>query len=370
MIREKRTVRGLGDDLLAETPPASSFSLRIADFVVRVESNSSSLVSVLERYYRGFAAGEASPDAVVIALERETLDPGLPLRVMPREQGKSGAKEAYADVEDGRLVRKLRTGMVFLLGEGLNMAVGPCEANVNQVVNFINNRFMEHRVAKGDLLLHAAGVVCRERGLIISGFSGAGKSTLSLHCVRRGFGFVSNDRVLVTRRRPLRMYGVPKYPRVNPGTIVHHPDLKSVLPEEQLERYLTMPSDQLWELESKHDIFIDELFGPDRFILSAPAEALIVLSWQRGAGSPPRLDEVDIEMRGDLLPAFTKSLGVFYRGFDGPGGGEVDSAYVQALKGCRVLEITGGVDFDRAARLLTDLVGRTEGAGPGPPAEG
>ena len=63
-------------------------------------------------------------------------------------------------------------------------AVGPCLANDNQIVNFINNRLIEVRLRAGDLLFHAAGVARNGRGLALAGFSGAGKSTLALAIMR------------------------------------------------------------------------------------------------------------------------------------------------------------------------------------------
>jgi hypothetical protein len=46
--------------------------------------------------------------------------------------------------------------------------------------------------------LHAASVACDRRGLLLIGPSGSGKSTLGLHCLLRGFDFVSEDSVFVT----------------------------------------------------------------------------------------------------------------------------------------------------------------------------
>ena len=59
------------------------------------------------------------------------------------DPGKTKIKEEYVDLDDGRIVRKRLTGMLFVFGGGQNVAVGPCGANLNQVINFINNRYIE-----------------------------------------------------------------------------------------------------------------------------------------------------------------------------------------------------------------------------------
>jgi hypothetical protein len=46
--------------------------------------------------------------------------------------------------------------------------------------------------------LHAASVSRDGRGLLLIGPSGSGKSTVGLHCLLRGFDFVSEDSVFVT----------------------------------------------------------------------------------------------------------------------------------------------------------------------------
>jgi HprK-related kinase B len=56
------------------------------------------------------------------------------------DPGKFKIKEEYVELADGRVVRKRLTGMVFVFGNGENVAVGSCLDNLNQVVNFINNQ--------------------------------------------------------------------------------------------------------------------------------------------------------------------------------------------------------------------------------------
>jgi HprK-related kinase B len=105
--------------------------------------------------------------------------------------------------------------MVFLMSGREHVAVGDCLANPNQVVNFINSRYLNWLMRDGGLLLHAAGVARGDAGVALTGFPGAGKSTLALHLMREGYNFVSNDRLVIrVDASRLRMDGLPKHPRV------------------------------------------------------------------------------------------------------------------------------------------------------------
>ncbi|MBZ0253691.1 MAG: HprK-related kinase B, partial [Candidatus Methylomirabilis sp.] len=205
--------------------------------------------------------------------------------------------------------------------------------------------------------LHAAGVAREGRGLGLCGFSGMGKSTLALHLMNRGLDYVSNDRLLARREGSgVRMFGVPILPRINPGTALGNERLGSILSPERRKAVAAMPLDELWELEEKYDVFIDEVYGEGRFRLAAPMTALGILNWRRD-GTPPRLEEVSLAERPELMPAFMKEPGLFYE----PDGEDVEArfsedAYRRALAGVRVLEISGGVDFERAAAACLEAL--------------
>ncbi len=79
--------------------------------------------------------------------------PEVGLAYIPKEPdpGKPRVKEEYLDFPDGRLVRKRLTGLVFAFNQTEHYALGPCLANLNQVVNFINSRLIQHALARGAL---------------------------------------------------------------------------------------------------------------------------------------------------------------------------------------------------------------------------
>lgn len=342
-------VRKFYDEWTADFPPGEHLSLDFGYVSVRVRTNSPGLVRDLADYFVGFVRPDGGPaDLAVTALEMPEPDLGLEFDLKEPEPGKSRIKEEWVDLPDGRVVRKRLTGMHFLFGGDLNLAVGPCLDNDNQVVNFINNRMIQWDLDRGALLAHAAGVNRHGRGLALAGFAGMGKSTLALHLMSRGLVFVSNDRLLIRRvdGRPF-MRGVPKLPRINPGTALNNPDLSEVIPEDEREAFADLDRSQIWDLEHKYDVKISECFGHDRFQLNSPLDGLVILNWQRDAGAPS-VGRVNLAQRRDLLGAVMKSPGLFFQ----PAGPEPDhseEAYIEALNDTTVIEVSGGVDFERAA---------------------
>jgi HprK-related kinase B len=356
--------------LLADAEPAAPhvLDLAISGFAIRVRSNTPALVAELAEYFRGNPSTGADPELVVHALETPDRDAGVPLVDWPREPGKSGRKEALCDLADGRLVRKVRTGMQFLIGRGAERwAIGPCRANPNQVVNFVIAQYIAWRLDRDAVLCHAAAVCGGGRGLAVAGLSGGGKSTLALRLVARGLDFVSNDRLLVRRADGApRAYGVPKLPRINPGTALHQAELEGVLPPERRAALRALPREELWDLEEKYDVDVERRFPGASFEDDTPLHALVVLDWERDGSEPTRLERVELSGRPDLLAAVAKSAGPFFLPRSGPApkGPTLppDAAYHERLRGVEVAVLRGRVDFDAAAEHGLELLGLDAGA--------
>ncbi len=324
---------------------------------IRAVSNSKAVISALGDYFSDFVSPPGRCDIDVSIHEGAPPDIPATLAVKPPDPGKTKIKEEYADIPGGRIVRKRLTGMVFIFGGGDHLAVGPCLDNINQAVNFINNRYIEWKLRNGGFLGHAAGVIWENRGLALAGFSGAGKSTLALQLMNRGATFVSNDRLIVEKTDGrLTMHGVAKMPRINPGTALNNPQLAGVMPTHEKARFSAMSEAELWGVEHKYDAPINACYGENRFTLSAPMDALVILAWKRGAGKPV-FSPADLNERRDLLRAFMKSTGLFYLPDGGrPAADPAADAYAERLSPCKVWECGGGVDFEKAASACLALL--------------
>ncbi len=327
--------------------------LDLAGCVLSIRCSSALVREQLQAYCAPFVISVANrPHIFISVLEQPVPELDLPLRKRQPEPGKTGFKEGWADLEDIRVVRKLKTGMLMLFGGGENWVVGLCERFPNQVINFINNRFIEWKLNRGTLLGHAAAVMWKNRGMAIAGFSGMGKSTLALHLMHAGADFVSNDRLLIdpSGTKPA-MTGVAKWPRINPGTALNNPSLTTVLTAEEKKRFGSLPAKDLWELEQKYDVMVEKCFGPGRFRLQTGLDRLCLLNWKRDAGSM-QANEIDLHERPELLPALMKDTGLFYLPEAGLPQNRSLKEYQKALQGCRAMVLSGGIDFEKATMAL------------------
>jgi len=334
------------------------------DCTLRLRSNSDDLIAGLRDYFGHVIVEPRQPDMDVIAVERDAPDLGIEFVDWKREPGKTGRKDSYLDLPGARLVRKVRTGMVFLQSENQRIAAGPCIKYDNQVINFINSQYMNWLQNRGWLICHASGLVKDGRCLAIAGLSGGGKSTLMLRLLGdASVSHLTNDRLFVLNNGETEAVGIPKLPRINPGTIVHNEALHGLMSAEEREEFLSMPADELWHVEDKYDVHVDRVYGKGRIVERAPLASFLVLNWSRESEEKPSVEMVDLRQRRDLLSAIMKSPGPFYQFADGRFFEDTmavdEETYLTALDGVRIYEATGGVDFDRLCRQCVDgLMGR------------
>jgi HprK-related kinase B len=351
-MTQKINSNSLIDDLFNDTQlTEQAVYLTLGDCKLCIRSNSEQLIEKLSNYFSHVQSNPDQADVEIFAIECDAPELGIHYMDWQREPGKMGRKDSYVDLDEARLVRKVRTGMVFYQSDALRIAAGPCLQNDNQVINFINSQYMNWLLQRGWLICHAAGLVYNKHGMAIAGFSGGGKSTLMLHLLENPeIRYLSNDRLFVkSSNHMLEMVGIPKLPRVNPGTIVHNPSLEALISRGERERLLALPNDQLWVLEDKYDVMIDEVYGPNRIAEQASLSSFLVLNWQRESTQPLQVKQIDLAQRQDLLAAIMKSPGVFYQNADGEFLKEnalLDKqSYINSLKNINVYEVSGRIDF-------------------------
>jgi HprK-related kinase B len=341
---------GVPETLFLETGP-----VRIA---VRCDT---SMANVLKRHLADALAAEGPVSAVVDVLNGQKLKSEPAWTDWAREPGKTGRKDAYHDLEDGRLVRKVRTGMTFLQSSQALLAFGPCLNCPNQVINFINTQILNICKRDGWEICHAAAVTDGVNGLAIAGLSGGGKSTTILRMMDLETSrFVTNDRLMVRAMADgVTGLGIPKNPRINPGTIVGNPRLAPLLTDARRLELARMSTEDLWQLEEKHDLFITDVYGPGRVQFTMPLTEFWVLNWSRQSSSPTRVQDVILADRPDLLRAIMKSAGPFYQDTRGRFLRDDDplcpDEYLAQLKSVRLCEVTGTIDFDALALAGREL---------------
>lgn len=339
--------------------------LTVGGFVIEVRCASRSLLAELLRYFQHVISAPGDAHMTVHVLGPAELPFKVDYSDWTREPGKTGRKDTVCDLDNGRLVLKVRTGVGFLQTPDWAIAYGPTGDNPNQVINFINTQILNHFQRQGWSVCHAAAVRTPDRGLAISGLSGGGKSTTMLRLMEiAGTQYVTNDRLLVRNDgKRTDALGIPKLPRINPGTIVTNARLSGLIDEEREEELRNMEPDELWHLEEKYDLFIDDIYGPGRISHDTRLTDFWVLNWSRDSAAPTAVKETDLRERPDLLSAIVKNPGPFYQAADGAfrsGRSPMDTgAYLAALSGVRVWEVSGQIDFDALFDAGTRLLGRT-----------
>lgn len=337
--------------MAAQCDRASTFDFD--GFRVRVHTNVEPLEEKLEQYFAVFRAEGARVDAEVFAFDGDV--PGLPdeFEVKVPEPGKKNVKEHILRLDDGVVVRKIRTGVHLGYFGDHRIAAGPLVRNANQVVNFVNNVYMDWLLAERGQLFHAAGVCQGNIGLGLAGPSGKGKSTLALRLLESGLDFVSNDRLVVRETdRGLSMRGVPKYPRINPGTIINQKALVPLASATDLARYRALSEDELWDLEEKYDAFVDECFDGCQFRLAARLAMFVLIDWDRKLDEPARLERAEPGAVRHLLPAVMKTPGVMLPVASRRVPVAREEDYLALLSQAPLFVLRGGVDFDLAAEYI------------------
>jgi HprK-related kinase B len=351
------------ETLIAPFETPLGLSLRFLDVPIRVLTNDPAVWSALRSYYAAYAATDDEPPVAVVRLIQGEVHPDVEFVDIERGRGRK-VKEAVRDVPHGRLILKRSTGVVMGLWPGHACAVGDLRANLNQGINLINACYAKAILRRGHLLLHASGVSWNGRAAVLAGPPGAGKSTAALHLVEEGFRFLSNDRVLAKPRRGgVEALGYPKKPRVNPGTLLHHPRLSALLDPDAHARLSALAPAALWELERKRDVDLEAFYGPDAVELCAEMQALVLLKWHRdGQGFAVRRLEVAEALAN--LPLFRKDLGVFDLDCPARPGRSPERAvdrlsrFADLLGRVRVVEITGRTDFAALVDAVGDLLFR------------
>jgi len=336
--------------------------LETGGFCLCIRSNSRSFLRKLAGYFEHVVVDACKAEVVIEAYDTDVLELDVDWQDWAREPGKTGKKDAYVELEDGRLLRKVRTGMVFLQSAQARIAAGPCTKLDNQVINFINSQYMNWLQQHGWLICHASGLDVGGKGIGLAGLSGGGKSTLMLGLMDEpDVRYITNDRLFIRRADGhVRARGIPKLPRINPGTIVHNPALHGLIDAARRKELLALPQQELWHLEEKYDVMIGKVYGEGRIEEEIQLCSFLVLNWSHDSQQETQLDVVDLESRVDLLPAIMKSPGPFMQFEDGVMYRDSrvldQSPYIEALRGVTILEASGRVNIPLLQKKLYEWV--------------
>jgi HprK-related kinase B len=336
--------------------PDRAFGLLIGGVPIAVDTDAPRIAERLREYFAPYAAPRTPSDPampVVHLIQGEPLFDAAKLRDVPRRLREQGVKEAFYDADGFRVVVKRRTGVTIYVAEPDHYVVGDLVRNFNQAVNIVMGVYAKAMSRRGYIMLHASAIVGDVDGVAFASASGFGKSTVALALVERHQHLVTNDRLFARASAAglVEMVGVPKKPRVNPGTLLRLPSLSPLVTDEERARYAAMTPEDLWALESKHDVDVDVLYGPGTTRLSGNLRAIFLLRWSpldRGWN----VRTLPAQDRASALEPLLKTAGVYDL------APPPAAAQHELLRGIAqtvdVYDVRGRADVDRLADLVLE----------------
>lgn len=352
------TIQRVLDEFDSRFTAAHRLLLELHGVKILVSADSDEVAGLLRHYYADYLSSADPHGAGAQCCRIDALQQWIKVDqeelAIYVEQGKTKPKEAFLDDPGGgrRLMLKVRSDVLALLEPRHIRVAGDLVGNINQLNNIINAVFIIDRMDAGYTLFHASALARGDRGMIVSGRSGAGKSSAAIWTLDHGISIISNDRLLA-RRAPgagtagIPMLGVPKKPRINPGTIVSNPRLHGMMTPAELTRYQALPRQELWHVEQKYDLDVKTVFGPGAEQATAMLHAAFFIDWDVKSSDEYHCELLPVERCPEFYRAVFKDGGVFdLRNSETSFKPEHEAEYERVLSGIPVYHVTGGVSFD------------------------
>jgi len=144
---------------------------------------------------------------------------------------------------------------------------------------------------------------------------------------------------------------------VNPGTLLHHPRLVSLLDAEDRAALRALPVEALWNLERKSDVDLEAIYGAGTFQLAGRMDALILLKWRFDGETSFRARPLSTSDALGSVDLFHKDLGAFDPDIAATSARPIElSRYDELLSRLEVVEVLGRTDFPALRGLVAELV--------------
>jgi HprK-related kinase B len=236
---------------------------------------------------------------------------------------------------------------VIRVARGRWSVAGDLHRRFSQLVNAIGTAYGIAMLDRGAAMLHSSAVVREGAALAVVGQSGSGKSSVAVRLLEQGCDFMTNDRLIVERANEgITGHGLPKLPRVNPGTLLAGERTRTLVAEADRKRYRSLSQEELWRLEEKYDLDVRGALGR-HWVLSAPLSAAFVLEWRR-IEAPLCVERLDAGRALESLRPAAKSFGPF----DLSLSERSDSALQDLARRVPVYRVTGAADPTGLANRL------------------
>jgi HprK-related kinase B len=323
---------------------APTVHLQFGGFKLALSAGSSRLAARVEEYFRPFVSEVSDEPCAVL---KASVTAGQSIDDCEFVEWDGRGKESFADVSSVRLVRKDRTGVQITIDGTRWSIAGDLQRHFSQLTNLIGAMYGVWLMEQGCSMIHASAVVRDGQAIAIIGQSGQGKSSVAVRLLEQGFDFLTNDRLLAKPAgKDITAYGIPKLPRVNPGTLLAGERTKLLIDKSSRVRYERLSEEALWDLEEKRDLDIRLSLGR-RWLLTAPLACAVVLGWNQ-AEDGLTVRRLEANQAFERLREAVKTFGVFDRNLIS----RSDSSLKQLAVSVPLYVATGAADPTRLANEI------------------
>ncbi len=281
-------------------------------------TNNQDLYELVKAYHAAFLVTEAQNPAnsTVYAIHAPGLRSHHMMRDFSRVERGQKIKEEFADIYEGRLVRKKRTGVEMFFDGHNHLIYGSLSDNLHQVNNFINVVYSRHYlVQKGYLLWNTAafGSGFDSDGVVaFAGLDGSSLSSAMMRFMERGYGFCTFDRLMIKAEGDqVNVLGYPTLPAVNAAMLLGNPNLSQMLSAKEIEKLESIPKAQLMNSTQRYYVDIARLFGKQKYRIRGCLKALYLIKWTTDRSQQSRIRELKPQETMKELSMYYKDLGVF-----------------------------------------------------------
>lgn len=319
---------------MTETRPEPVL-LRFDDWTAAISAEDAGVRRRVAEYFRPFVLARRSrlaPSALIEVGADAVKAPAIEL-----QRWDARGKDSFGDYKGQRFVRKNRTG-VFMSGrDGVWRVSGDLRRNFPQLVNLIGTLYGISVLDRGASMLHASAAVRDGQAVAIVGESGTGKSSVMVRLLEHQFDYLTNDRLLLLPAATVASYGIPKLPRINPGTLLAGQATRALIAKTKLRNYERLTRAQMWRLEDKTDLDVRKTLGR-AWLLKAPLAVALILAWRDDEGL-----QIERLEPGQALEAF-RSAAKSFGAFDSRLAGRSDAALARTAEMVPVFRVTGRAD--------------------------
>ncbi|MCH2206298.1 MAG: hypothetical protein MK132_10560 [Lentisphaerales bacterium] len=322
-------------------------NLRMGEVSYKVFSNSRPLLDTLNSYFSHILTSSSPVACLIYIIEYSGFRVDLPFSKLSDDSDKGSSLNEVFDLEDGRIVHDCGADMYYLHSDIHNIAIGPCEMNPTQVIDYILSQYEVYLQKHNWLALPASCVEMAGIGLALISKDYAGRSALvyklmDLEEVR----FVTESKLyLKPEEGIIEGCGLAKQPRCVAFSALNTEKLGHLISGPLFSESQGLSESEIWAMKETYDVDIEIVYGIEKIVHDTAIQVFLFLDWSIDTDSPCMVEQVqweDISFQNEQflsIESLFKSL---------PEEGDEWAPEIAFLK------VSGKLDLDYVRKYLTE----------------